>query len=211
MKSRGRYQDSSLRSGAQGRGQINKPFREQGRTTIETRRLILRPFESGDAEAAFAWFGDAIVMRFTPTGPDTSIEQTKARLGKYEEHQTAHGFSRWIILDRQLARPIGDSGLLALQEYGRIDLGFRLAQSYWGKGLATEAASAWVPVAFDDFHIDRLTAFLHPGNVASIRVLEKLRFHTEGRETIMGMNSILFSLGAQDVSPVEVRLTSPMI
>src|SRR5258708_19799149 len=71
MKSRGRYQDSRLRSGAQGRGQINKPFREQVRTTIETRRLILRPFESSDAEAAFAWFGDAIVMRFTPTGADT--------------------------------------------------------------------------------------------------------------------------------------------
>jgi len=47
---------------------------------METRRLILRPFESEDAEAAFVWFGDPIVMRFTPAGPDTSIEQTKARL-----------------------------------------------------------------------------------------------------------------------------------
>ena len=181
------------------------------RTTIETRRLILRPFESGDAEAAFAWFGDAIVMRFTPTGPDTSIEQTKARLGKYEEHQTAPGFSRWIILDRQLARPIGDSGLLALQEYGRIDLGFRLAQSYWGKGLATEAASAWVHAAFHDFHIDRLTSFVHPENVGSIRVLEKLGFRAAGRGTIMGMNSVLFSLGAKDLRPVETRLTGPTI
>src|SRR5260370_41407667 len=129
MKIRSHYQESRPRSGARWRDHINKPCNGPARTTIETRRLILRPFESGDAEAAFAWFGDAIVMRFTPTGPDTSIEQTKARLGKYEEHQTAHGFSRWIILDRQLARPIGDSGLLALQEYGRIDLGFRLAQS----------------------------------------------------------------------------------
>src|SRR5260370_32960653 len=148
MKSRGRYQDSRLRSGAQGRGQINKPFSEQVHTTIETRRLILRPFESGDAEAAFAWFGDAIVMRFTPTGPDTSVEQTKARLGKYEEHQTAHGFSRWIILDRRLDRAIGDSGLLELREYGWIGLGFRPAQSYWGTGVPQEAASSWVHAAF---------------------------------------------------------------
>jgi hypothetical protein len=42
-------------------------------------------------------------MRFTPTGPDTSIEQTKARLAKYQEHQSAHGFSRWI--DLQSLRP----------------------------------------------------------------------------------------------------------
>ncbi len=110
------------------------------RTTIETPRLILRPFESGDVEAAFEWFGDSIVMRFTPTGPDTSIEQTEARIANYQEHQTVHGFSIWIMLDHRLGRPIGDSGLLKLQEYGRIDLGFRLEQPYRGKGLATEAA-----------------------------------------------------------------------
>ena len=168
------------------------------RTLIETRRLILRPFESDDVEAAFAWFGDPIVMRFTPSGPDTSIEQTDARLANYQEHQAEHGFSKWIVLDRHLDRPIGDSGLLVLQEYGWIDLGFRLAQPYWGQGLATEAACAWVRAAFDDFHIDRLTAFVQPENVASIRVLQKLGFHAERRDTIMGTNSIVFSLGAND-------------
>jgi RimJ/RimL family protein N-acetyltransferase len=105
------------------------------RTSIETSRLVLRPFEPGDAEAAFAWFGDPVVMRFTPTGSDASIERTKARLANYQQHQTAHGFSKWIILDRRWGRAIGDSGLLVLQEYGWIDLGVRLAQSYWGKGL----------------------------------------------------------------------------
>ncbi len=168
------------------------------RTTIETSRLILRPFETGDVEAAFTWFGNPIVMRFTPTGPDTSIEQTKTRLAKYQEHQTAHGFSKWIILDRRLGCAIGDSGLLVLQEYGWIDLGFRFAQPHWGKGLATEVASVWVRAAFNDFHIDRLTAIAHPENFASIRVLEKLGFLTERRDTIMGMNSIVFSLSAKD-------------
>jgi RimJ/RimL family protein N-acetyltransferase len=35
-----------------------------------------------------------------------------------------------------------------LKDYGWIDLGFRLAQPCWGKGLATEMASAWVRAAF---------------------------------------------------------------
>ena len=169
------------------------------KATLETSRLILRPFESGDVEPAFGWFGDPIVMRFTPTGPDASIEQTKTRLANYQQHQMTHGFSKWIILERQLGRAIGDSGLLKLEEHGWIDLGFRLAQSYWGKGLATEAASAWVRAAFDDFHIDRLTALVHPENVASIRVLEKLRFQPERRDTIMGMKSIVYSLHAKGV------------
>jgi|GEM_PF-2470597 len=95
---------------------------------------------------------------------------------------------------------------------GRSALTFALNShiGYSGKGLATEAASAWVRAAFDDFHLDRLGAFVHPGNVASIRVLEKLGFHAAGRETVMGMNSILFSLGAKDVCLVDRRLTRPM-
>jgi ribosomal-protein-alanine N-acetyltransferase len=162
------------------------------RAIIETSRLILRPFESSDAEAAFAWFGDPIVMRFTPAGPDTSLDQTKVRLTSYQEHQTTHGFSKWIILDCRLGCVIGDSGLLELREYGWINLSFRLAQPCWGKGLATEAASAWVHAAFHDLHLDRLTAFVHPRNYPSIRILEKLagcgktrlwaRLHHKGHE-----------------------------
>jgi [ribosomal protein S5]-alanine N-acetyltransferase len=176
---------------------------------METSRLILRPFEPSDAEAAFAWFGDPIVMRFTPTGPDRSLDQTKARLTNYQEHQTTHGFSKWMILDRRLGCAIGDSGLLELREYGWIDLGFRLVQPYWGKGLATEAACAWVHAAFHDLHLDRLTAFVHPENYPSIRILGKLGFHFERRGTVMGMNSILFSLLADDSRITSGSLAPP--
>ncbi len=170
---------------------------------METKRLILRPFESSDAEAAFRWFGDPLVMRYTTTGPDKSIEQTKARLAKYREHQAARGFSKWIILDRVSKSAIGDAGLFDLKEYGWIDLGYRLAQPYWGRGLATEAASAWVRAAFDEFRFDQINAFVHPENTASIRVLEKLKFQTLRRDTIMGMDAIVFFLRAENARAVK--------
>jgi len=178
------------------------------RVAIETSRLVMRPFKPEDVEAAFTWFGDPVVMRFVPSSPDTSLEQTKTRLAKYQEHQTTHGFSKWIILDRRSGGAIGDSGLLDLKEYGWIDLGFRLARAWWGKGFATEAAAAWVRAAFEDFHIDRLTAFVHVENLTSIRVLEKLGFLAGRQDTIMGMNSILFSLNAKDVRAIQDRLHS---
>ena len=161
---------------------------------IETERLILRPFEASDAGAAFEWFGDPVVMRFTPTGPDKSMEQTQARLTLFMEHQNEHGFSKWLISNRTSGIAIGDSGLLILEEYGWIDLGFRFAQPYWGKGLATEVASAWVRAAFDEFGLTRLGAFANPENRASIRVLEKLGFKVERRRMVFGMDSIVFSL-----------------
>src|SRR5258708_10340754 len=81
-------------------------------TRMETRRLILRPFEPADLEAAFRWFGDPVVMRFTATGPDKSIEETKKRLAYFDNHQQAHGFSKWVILNAASGVAIGDSGLL---------------------------------------------------------------------------------------------------
>jgi [ribosomal protein S5]-alanine N-acetyltransferase len=174
---------------------------EQMRTQIETARLVLRPFQPSDVEAAFTWFGDPVVMQFTVTGPDPSIEDTRRRLVYFADHQQAHGFSKWVILQAGSGKAIGDSGLLVLQEYGWIDLGFRLAQPYWGQGLATEAASAWVRVAFDELHLERLGAFVHPKNAASIRVLEKLGFRVVRRDTVMGMDSLVFSLNAKSCNP----------
>ena len=175
--------------------------RDEMQNRIETERLILRPFEASDAEAAFGWFGNPIVMRFTPKGPDKSIEETRAKLAFFMQHQKAHSFSKWVILDRASGVAIGDSGLLVLEDYGWVDLGFRFAQPYWGKGLATEVAFAWLRAAFDEFRLIRLGAFVHPENIASIRVLEKIGFRTERRATVMGMDSIVFSLDANLATP----------
>lgn len=164
---------------------------------LETPRLILRPFESNDVEAAFGWFGDPLVMRFTATGPDKSLKETQIRLARYQEHDAAHGFSKWMVLDRVSGSPIGDAGLIDLKECGWIDLGYRFAQPHWGKGLATEAASAWIRTAFDEFHFGQINAFVHPENIASIRVLQKLNFQTVRRDIIMGMDAILFALQAK--------------
>lgn len=110
---------------------------------IETLRLIPRPFKEDDLLEAFSWFGDPLVMRFTPRGPDLDIAETAARLATYRRRQTEHGFSKWAIADRNSGRAIGDAGLLFVPEYDWIDFGCRLAHPYWGRGLATEAGGAW--------------------------------------------------------------------
>ena len=123
------------------------------------------------------------------------------------DHQNVHGFSKWLVLDRDSGVAIGDSGLLVLQDYGWIDLGFRFVQQYWGRGLATEVASAWVGQAFGEFRLKRLGAFVHPENVASIRVLEKVGFRQDRRGIVTGMDSIVFSLDARTIRPPKAGLS----
>jgi len=161
---------------------------------IDTERLRLRPFASSDASSAFAWFGDPAVMRYTPTGPDKNLEETATRLAEYQHHQSDHGFSKWIILEKVSNQPIGDSGLLFLPEHGWIDFGFRLALAFWGKGLATEAGFAWVQQAFGPLKLPGLRAIVHPENTASRRVLQKLGFFEDRRDVIRGMPCLVCSL-----------------
>jgi RimJ/RimL family protein N-acetyltransferase len=75
-------------AGSDSRADYNPGIRgtEEKRSRIETSRLVLRPFQLSDAQAAFDWFGDPAVTRFTPTGPDESIEETIARLAGYQSH-----------------------------------------------------------------------------------------------------------------------------
>jgi RimJ/RimL family protein N-acetyltransferase len=161
---------------------------------IETSRLILRPFNDDDVEEAFHWFSDPCVMRFIPTGPDQSISQTRRRVDSYRKHQVVHGFSKWVIVERESLRLIGDSGLQVLSDYGWIDLGFRLSREFWGKGFASEAAFAWVRAAFEHYGIQDLGAFAHPDNLASLHVLEKIGFRETRRCSVMGMDSVVFFL-----------------
>ena len=163
---------------------------------LETERLVLRPFAEDDAEAAFRWFGDPEVMRFIPTGADQSVEETRRRLARYREHQARHGFSKWIVRERTSGEAVGDSGLLRLEEPERVDLGFRFARPWWGRGFATEAARAWVHAAFADFGLDRLTAFAHPANVPSLKVLEKVGFRRTDHAEVMGMEAYTYVLEA---------------
>jgi RimJ/RimL family protein N-acetyltransferase len=168
---------------------------------IETERLRLSPFTVEDVEAAFRWFGDPEVMRFVPGGPDPSIEATRGRVERYRQHQAVHGFSKWVIRQRESAEPIGDSGLVVLDGSEAVDLGFRLGRPYWGRGLATEAATAWLHAAFVDLGLRQLTAFTHPGNVASVRVLRKVAFSLTGARQVLGMDALTFSAAAGEAVP----------
>jgi RimJ/RimL family protein N-acetyltransferase len=172
-----------------------------GVNAIETDHLRLSPFEEADAEAAFGWFGDPRVMALVPSGPDTSLAATRKRVQGYRQHQVAHGYSKWVIRLKGSLEPIGDSGLLVLHEPQAIDLGFRLARLHWGRGFASEAAAAWVRTAFEDLDIDRLTAFAHPDNVASLGVLRKLGFTETGARQVMGMDALTFALARQPLLP----------
>ena len=161
---------------------------------LETTRTQMRPFEPSDAFEAFSWFGDPDVMRYIPFGPDCTVDETSARISRYIDHQNSKGFSKWVIIDRESRKPIGDSGFYFLPDGKRVELGYRLSRAYWGQGFATEVGQRWIEVAGEFISEPAIFAFAHPDNASSFRVMNKLGFKFIQNETFYGLDALLYSL-----------------
>jgi [ribosomal protein S5]-alanine N-acetyltransferase len=143
---------------------------------LETPRLMIRPFTQSDVEAAHVWFSDPEIFRFYTYGPYASLEATAERIREYMLHLERHRFGKCIVLEKSTGIAIGDAGLSFDDDTGSVHVGYKIARSRWGLGYATEAAQAWVRYGFDLLGLERIAAFVHPQNAASIRVIQKLQF-----------------------------------
>jgi RimJ/RimL family protein N-acetyltransferase len=161
---------------------------------LTTERTFLRPFRLTDANSTFEWFSDDEVMRYIPYGSDTTLGQTKERIGRYIKHQSRHGFSKWLIHETESGMPIGDAGFSYLPDGVRVEFGYRLKKSHWGRGLATEVSAKWLSVAKDWFGFTEVYAFAHPQNTASLRVMQKLGFYYSHTEQLYEMEAPIYKL-----------------
>jgi RimJ/RimL family protein N-acetyltransferase len=144
---------------------------------LDTPRLILRELTPDDTPALARILGDAQVMRHSVRG--VMSEQATGEFIDWCRHSyRAHGFGPWAVQDKSSSTLAGFCGLNAerVDDADEIEIGYRLAPAFWGKGLGTEAARRALSHGFDKLRIDSLIAIVEPANVASVKVIEKLGF-----------------------------------
>ena len=147
--------------------------------TIETDRLIMRRIVHDDLKALASMNSDPDVMRYIVDGKPQSLEQTQERINAIINHWDKHGFGLFAVLERATSDFAGFCGLQYLENTPEIEVGYRFEKRFWGMGLATEAAKASLEYGFERLGLDRIVAVVHPGNLASQRVVEKLGLRYE--------------------------------
>jgi RimJ/RimL family protein N-acetyltransferase len=140
---------------------------------MDTASLTGRPIVPSDLGFIAALWNDE---RVAPTiGGERSLQEQRERIERWDRHWRAHGFGVTLFHERTTGRPIGWGGL----QYSTIGIGERLTFGYvvapdaWGRGYATEIATASVTHAFDVLGAEQLHASVLSTNRASRRVLEK--------------------------------------
>jgi RimJ/RimL family protein N-acetyltransferase len=96
------------------------------------------------------------------------------------------GAGTWAITCRNTQTFLGWIWVIFLGDIPYIDLGYRLTPRFWGYGYATEAGRQVAHHAFSDLGISDLTALIHPLNIASARVAEKIGLSLKGTVDTFG-------------------------
>lgn len=141
--------------------------------TLETPRLRLRGWRDADLDAYGAMVADVEVMRFF--GGD-ALERPAAwrHIALFTGHWALRGYGIWAVERREDGAFVGRSGLWWPEGWPGLEVGWVLAREHWGRGYATEAARAWLDVAFGELELDEVIATILPVNAASARVAERI-------------------------------------
>jgi len=161
---------------------------------IKTARLTLRPFTIQDAEPLHQILGIPRVLEYFPSSDPPDLERVQKLVQKQIDHWSDHGYGWWAVEPNGEGELIGWSGLQYLPETDEIEIGFLLSKPYWGKGLATESALAGLDYGFNSLGIEEIIGIVHPENVASQKVLEKIGLIYQEQAEYFGMDCYKYLL-----------------
>ncbi|HRG23257.1 MAG TPA: GNAT family N-acetyltransferase [Chitinophagaceae bacterium] len=161
---------------------------------IETERLILRRFESGEGQLIYTLNEDPEVTRYTGD-PVRDLAHANEVLDQVILPQYAlYNHGRWAVHTKPGMEFIGWCGLKYRPERDEVDLGYRFIKTAWGKGYASEAAMASINYGFEKLGLRRIVGRAMPGNIASLKVLEKCGMRFVGEEVVDGHPAVTYEL-----------------
>jgi RimJ/RimL family protein N-acetyltransferase len=143
---------------------------------LQTERLRLRRWCAADAAPFAAMNADPRVMEHFLAL--LSREQSDTLIARIEERFERSGFGLWAVEVAEVSRFAGFIGLAVPHFEAHftpcIEIGWRLAAEFWGRGLATEGARAVLTFGFESHRLDQIVSFTTAANVRSRRVMEKI-------------------------------------
>jgi RimJ/RimL family protein N-acetyltransferase len=194
-------------------GQIKAAAGSMSLVTLQTERLLLRPFEVSDGPAFHAYMSNPEVTRYTSFLP-LSREQAQEIVDNIVQSRTQapsgtlpHAFAITLRGGGQL---IGNCRLGRDKDNpDQADVAYFFDRHYWGQDYATEAVRALIDYGFEKLALRRIVAHCVPENVASWRVMEKVGMQKEEPITLYAAQGNFHQGAFQDVTYLRYAVHHP--
>ena len=148
---------------------------------LETERLVLRRVTLADLDRMARLNGDPAVMRYIGDGTVWTRAQSEARIRRIQKvYDIFPGLGLWIGEEKPTRRFVGAYALIYIPKTVEVEVGYRLNQPAWGRGLATEGARALVRYGMFELGLGRVVGLTHPDNDPSKQVLMKAGLQQRG-------------------------------
>lgn len=154
-----------------------------GTQRLETQRLVLRKFVSGDYGAMYKnWASDDQVTKFLTWPTHSDPEVTKRVLGSWINSYSDEKFYQWAIcLKENGEEPIGSISAVNMKEdISMVHIGYCIGRAWWHQGVTSEALKAVMDFFFDRVEANRIEARHDPANPHSGNVMKKCGMNYEG-------------------------------
>jgi len=156
---------------------------------LQTERLLFRTHEAKDEADFVGMQTDPEVRRYVG-GQAWPLKKAHSRFRNQYLGRPTETYGLWATILKEDGRYIGCCGLRAA-ERKTAHLGYYFARPYWRRGFASEAAEAFIGVAFNRLRLQRLLADIGEGNAVSEKILRKFGFKYASREEIAGGGRVI--------------------
>ncbi len=160
---------------------------------LETDRLYLRPLTLEDVPEVYQMDRNPNVMQFigkarAPKTHAAVVDWVKRRVSK------GNGLGTWAAFLKKDRTFAGCFLLIQLDDSQHIEIGYRLKEQSWGKGLATEGAQQILAYAFNDLALQEVVGIAYPEHIKSRNVLEKLGLQYLKNDDYYGVEVAFYSI-----------------
>ena len=144
---------------------------------LETKRLILRPWQESDAENLYKYASSPEVGPIAGWPVHTSVENSLDII-----RNVLSAPETYAVVDKHTGCAVGSVGLMIgkASNIGIPDtegeIGYWIGVPYWGQGLIPEAVQELLRYAFENLLLEKVWCGYFDGNVKSKRVQEKCGF-----------------------------------
>lgn len=164
------------------------------RPILRTARLRFVMWDEEDGPLVQRLHSTLATTRYLAGSAPWSLEKAEERLRGWFEEQARDGTTKYKLVGED-GRFIGRAGISRFRGE-QFELGYSLIEEAWGKGLATEAATALAGWFFERGFAPGFIAFTHPENIASQRVLRKIGMRERAPILIDGVLGTAFEMTA---------------
>lgn len=162
--------------------------------TLETERLVLRPFREVDVTALFELSQDPEVVRYVGDRRIPTLQESWRGVAGMLGHWALRGYGQWAIEERRSGRFIGRAGIINPAGWPGPEVGYLLGKDWWGHGYATEAARAAMDWGFEHAGFGELISLIFAENTRSIAVATRLGETLRGETDLWGNTVLVYGI-----------------